>query len=113
MDGITILNTIDVYSDKRALIISLMFFIAINIVGIALCINEKIKHDNIISGAIIMLICFFLGLVFSVAISNYAKKEYVYTQYEVLIDDSVNLKEFNEKYEIIDQRGEIYTIKEK
>lgn len=35
------------------------------------------------------------------------------TQYEVTISEEVNLIEFNEKYEIVDQRGDIYIIQEK
>lgn len=33
--------------------------------------------------------------------------------YKVTISDEVNFVEFNDKYEIIDQDGLIYTIKEK
>ncbi len=36
-----------------------------------------------------------------------------YNTYEVTIDDSVKMNEFLERYEIIEQRGEIYEIKEK
>lgn len=36
-----------------------------------------------------------------------------YTEYKVIIDDTVNLKEFNDRYEIKDQDGEIYTIVER
>jgi hypothetical protein len=35
------------------------------------------------------------------------------TQYKVIIDDSVSMNEFLEKYEIIDQDGKIYTVREK
>lgn len=35
------------------------------------------------------------------------------TQYKVVIDDSVSMNEFTEKYEIIDQEGKIYTVREK
>ena len=35
------------------------------------------------------------------------------TEYKVIIDDSVKYVEFTEKYEIIDQEGEIYTVREK
>lgn len=35
------------------------------------------------------------------------------TKYQVLIDEEVNLVEFNEKYEILDVEGKIYTIKER
>ena len=36
-----------------------------------------------------------------------------YTQYKVTISDEVNFTEFNDKYEIIEQDGKIYTIKER
>lgn len=35
------------------------------------------------------------------------------TQYKVTILDDVSLNEFNERYEIIDQEGKIYTVREK
>lgn len=35
------------------------------------------------------------------------------TQYKVVIDDSVSMNEFIEKYEIIDQEGKIYTVRER
>ena len=35
------------------------------------------------------------------------------TQYKVTIDDTVNFKEFNDRYEIKDQDDEIYTIVER
>ena len=36
-----------------------------------------------------------------------------YIEYKVTIDDSVSMNEFLDKYEILDQEGKIYTIKEK
>lgn len=35
-----------------------------------------------------------------------------YTSYEVILEDSVSMNEFLNKYEILDQRGQIYTVKE-
>ena len=35
------------------------------------------------------------------------------TIYKVTIDDSVSMNEFLDKYEIIDQEGKIYTVKER
>lgn len=35
------------------------------------------------------------------------------THYKVLIDDSVSMNEFLDKYEILDQEGKIYTVKER
>lgn len=36
-----------------------------------------------------------------------------YTKYEVTFTDAISLAEFNEKYEVLDQREKIYVIKEK
>ena len=36
-----------------------------------------------------------------------------YVEYKVTIDDSVSMNEFLDKYEILDQEGKIYTVKEK
>ena len=36
-----------------------------------------------------------------------------YVEHEVLINDSVSLTEFNEKYEIVSQKGKIYVVREK
>lgn len=36
-----------------------------------------------------------------------------YIEYKVTIDDSVSMTEFMDKYEIIDQEGKIYTVKER
>lgn len=36
-----------------------------------------------------------------------------YEEYKVLIDDTVSWNEVYDKYEVIDQEGKIYTIKEK
>lgn len=35
------------------------------------------------------------------------------TQYKITISDEVQLNEFNEKYEIINQDGKIYTVRER
>lgn len=34
-------------------------------------------------------------------------------EYKVIIDDSVSMNEFLDKYEILDQEGKIYTVKER
>lgn len=36
-----------------------------------------------------------------------------YIEYKVTINDSVSLTEFLDKYEILDQEGKIYTVKER
>ena len=36
-----------------------------------------------------------------------------YIEYKVTVDDSVSMNEFLDKYEILDQEGKIYTVKER
>jgi flagellar motor component MotA len=45
------------------------------------------------------------------AISN--KIDINHIEYKVTIDDSVSMNEFLDKYEILDQEGKIYTVREK
>lgn len=49
---------------------------------------------------------------FCVACLGYHPTAYE-THYKVIIDDSVSMNEFLDKYEILDQEGKIYTIKER
>ena len=41
------------------------------------------------------------------------KTDISHIEYKVTIDDSVSMTKFMDKYEIIDQEGKIYTVKEK
>ena len=42
-----------------------------------------------------------------------SKTDISHIEYKVTIDDSVSMNEFLGKYEILDQEGKIYTVKEK
>lgn len=59
-----------------------------------------------------LAICLILG---GTGIANYVGKEeiYDYTEYKVIVDDTVNMNEFMKKYEILDQDGEIYIVRER
>jgi hypothetical protein len=57
-------------------------------------------------GVVIGLILFVLALSSSTTDINYI-------EYKVTIDDSVSMNEFLDKYEILDQEGKIYTVKER
>ena len=54
------------------------------------------------------------GLVFGPLIGYNTGEPIKYeTQYKITIDDSVSMIEFLDKYEIIDQDGKIYTVRER
>lgn len=65
----------------------------------------------IASGALMSILGAILGGVIWSGVSDDAKRST--TTYDVLISDEVKMNEFNEKYEIVSQNGNIYTIKER
>ena len=65
----------------------------------------------IVSGALMSILGAILGAVIWSGVSDDAKRST--TTYDVLISDEVKMNEFNEKYEIVSQNGNIYTIKER
>ena len=68
--------------------------------------------DHIILGTICILLAFGIGIVGSLG-GTYSETDINHTEYKVIIDDSVSMNEFLDKYEILDQEGKIYTVKEK
>ena len=109
MEGITILSTHSemIWTDST-------FILGISLLVIALCIAGVMRFCDSaplavdIFAAIVCIICFVSALL----IMAFGPKE-PHTTYKVLIDESVNLLEFNQKYIIKDQDGQIYTIIEK
>lgn len=87
--------------------IGLMFFVGLFITVFGI-ITAIISDEESIA---------FLGVVLGLFIGIWvgfttAKPEYA-PAYKVTISDTVSLNDFNEKYEILEQDGKIYTIKER
>lgn len=110
MEGIEILNT---YEHQ---IFQPLFVVLGGVIGtvLGIVISYLLDQyfdisDTVAQGFIIIIgLC---GIIIGTIIScSMAGKE---TRYEVTIDDSVNYKEFTEKYEVIEVNGKIYTIAEK
>ena len=76
------------------------------VIGVSFLTGDVVY--GISAGFLAFLIC---ALVFGVGgIGEYETGEY---HYKVTIDDSVSMNEFLDKYEILDQEGKIYTVKER
>lgn len=87
--------------------IGLMFFVGlfITFVGIItgmICDEESIAFLGMVLG---LFIGIWVGFITS-------EPEYA-PVYKVTISDTVSLNDFNERYEILEQDGKIYTIKER
>ena len=110
LEGITVLNTYDYcisYSWDWTFFgtLALVFSAICLIVGI---IGIFTLDDN---GSSFFLL-FLLLLLVGVLINKIGNKNYV-PVYEVTIDDSVSMLDFEEKYEIVKQEGKIYHIIER
>ena len=90
--------------------LELMILIALDDTSIGLNIDNN-------SYIIALIVGLFVSIMLSVMIApRYASKrnnKKHETVYDIIIGDEVNFNDFNEHYEIIDQNGNIYTVKEK
>lgn len=112
MEGVTILNTIEVMASTWGFSIAGLIIGILALLFLIGAIFNTIKNDEIIETA--FLYSFAAFGIFVSFICFYSANEYFdYYKYQVTIDDSVLLTEFMEKYEILDQEGLIYIIKEK
>lgn len=67
-----------------------------------------IKDNPSISTAIFIIVA---GALAVILFCNIPEKKYE-TRYQVTVDDSVSMNEFQSKYEIIEVEGKIYTVRE-
>ena len=109
MDGVTILNTIEVTGISRIVIIA---FMASFIIGLFLMSILELSENSCVLVYLLIDLIVFIGCVF---VSWYQSENHKTGEirYEVTIDDTVSMTEFNKKYEIIEQRGDIFVVKEK
>ncbi len=118
MNGVEILNVTEHTIMEPAWSWPMCFGLFIGVFGISLLIgvltglSEDDIETGIVAGAIVGLIAALILSPFLTA--AFSKKEVgTETHYKVTIDDSVSMNEFLDKYEIIDQEGKIYTVKER
>lgn len=104
LEGITVLAQTE-YEDASVLWFFIPFFAVLLLVlvtgAIAGC-RDWIMTASILAGLAVGIICYIQAM--------RPTGEY---RYEVMIDESVSMTEFYERYDVIDQRGKIYKIKEK
>lgn len=110
MNGIEILSSETIYKPilpEYWLGVGIGFAILF-IVAMAFCF----ANERIILGFMCMILSFsfvFVGCLCSICI----KTNIDHIEYKVIVDDSVSMNEFLNKYEILDREGKIYTVKER
>ena len=114
IDGITVLNSYEVVT-KTAFSWQ-GFWIGASIVAVIALIGAIMSCDNLVEFFIIFGIAGVIsGIVFGFVFGiRLMPKNIEYTpEYEVTISDEVSMNDFYNRYEIIEQRGEIYVIRAK
>ena len=113
INGITILNEEVCNEGSTGLhICCALMFITFVLTGIFIII-DSIKDRVYVELFFLVLIIPMCVWTFFATISTPERLNDTYTKYEVTISDDVSMKEFTDKYSIIEQRGDIYVIKEK
>lgn len=121
MDGVWVLNInhgqrggdITTYIGVGALIGCLIGILALLLIYFKdMCYYRNFAHfmkDDFVGKIILIAVFALFGIGFGAAVRPNA----VETTYDVLVGDNVSFNEFTEQYEIIEQNGNIYTVKEK
>ena len=116
MTGVEILSSEVIYQTEVYWWLLIVIPIIGLLVGLILSIVAWVKDgfdDQLISLTIRLTVaCFVLGFALTVA-TEHKTDSIDHVEYKVTIDDSVSMNEFLNKYEILDQEGKIYTVKEK
>ena len=116
MNGVEVLSQTIIYevSQVQGLVPLITFIGAV----IGLIINifywRRAKFD--VSDLEIILVLAVAGLLIGLwaeSITLQTTDAIDYIEYKVTVDDSVSMNEFLDKYEILDQEGKIYTVKER
>ena len=82
------------------------------VVGFALCVINAIKEEEIL---IILLGFLILGIGAAILFGAVLPHNVITTvnQYEVTVNENITFKEIMDKYNFIEQRGDIYVLREK
>lgn len=111
MEGVEILNQYEVVAETA--FNWFWFWVTLGTVPI-ICIIVGIAEKDGLLLTILTISGVIFGLILGVAFGGISATPSKYeTHYEVIITDEVKMTEFNERYEILDQEGKIYTIREK
>lgn len=110
MAGVEILNQIPVTETEIGIGFGWLIIIGITIFGVILGIFAIFGLDDLgfLFGAVIGIGVALVMVAFSA--KEVPTGEY---QYEVIVEEEVNLHEFYDYYNVIEQRGEIFVVQEK
>lgn len=110
MNGVTILNSYEYLTNRDSIVGSITLCIGFLVASIFIFIT-LLNHRSKGFGMEFAILIMFVALTINCG-CLVPKKKYE-TNYQVTVDDSVSMNEFQNKYEIIKVEGKIYTVKER
>ena len=112
INGVTELNSIDVYTTPwwATLVMFLSVILCVICVITLANLNSPRRGTILVLGISIIVLVLIIG-VLGLTHSFGWMDEYSYTKYEIIVDDTVNVNEFNNTYDTIEKRGQIYVVK--
>lgn len=107
MEGVEILQTIEVVTHSDVWIASIILFGVILAAFLFAVINNEVYDiSTIIIGCILLI-----ALIFSIIM--YKRSANMHTEYMVTVNQNVNVVEFFDKYEVVEHEDKLWRIKEK
>lgn len=108
MNGIIILNSYEILTNASSVFLYFVWGCVFTALAIALSYLFIVDNYSSTSTAIFAIVA---GALAVILFCNIPEKNYE-THYQVTVDNSVSMNEFQNKYEIIEVEGKIYTVRE-
>ena len=115
MNGIDILNKEEILTSPEWIGIAASISAVMMIISIIFIAAFTLTYHGTASIlSIILCVCFFIaGVVFALINDNYKCEPTGRYRYEVTIDDSVSITELYDRYNVVEQRGDIWILEDK
>ena len=112
MEGITILNQTEVMEPTP---LAVKVIAILTIISLISCIAFFIAYITMVSNVCPVILAFISisSLVTVFFIGALSPKHLTGYEYEATIDENVSMKEVYERYEIVEQRGDIWVLRDK
>ena len=114
MDGVTILSEMSVRGESLWIV---MTWWLLTIVYIVCCIWDNVEnwHYSGWRSRITAIICALMvcSFILMIGVGLCAEYNTFHTEYKITIDDSVSFNEFTDRYEIVSQDSDVYTVIER
>lgn len=116
MNGVEILNQTTIYQTDYYWSILWAFVGAGFLISLSVSIYNWAQYGFdgafIVRIILVTTVCALIGFL-ATGISEHDTDTVDHIEYQVTVSDDVNFNEFAAKYEILDQEGKIYTVKER